>query len=89
MHPSIFLSHGSPVLPLIDAPASRFLAGLGSWVEERHGRPKAILVASAHWETAAPAVNSVAVNSTIHEFHGFPQPLYELSYPAPGDPKLA
>ncbi len=89
MHPSIFLSHGSPMLPLVAAPASEFLAGLGRLVEERHGRPKAILVSSAHWETAVPAVNAVAVNETIHDFHGFPRPLYDLRYHAPGAPVVA
>lgn len=89
MLPSMFLSHGSPVLPLVQAPARDFLSGLGAWVEAHHGRPKAILVASAHWETAVPTVNAVAVNPTIHDFFGFPEALYRMSYPAPGDPKLA
>ena len=89
MQPSIFLSHGSPMLPLVQAPARDFLSGLGTWVEGRFGRPKAILVASAHWETAQPEVNAVTVNPTIHDFYGFPQALYQLTYNAPGDPKLA
>jgi 4,5-DOPA dioxygenase extradiol len=48
MLPSLFLSHGAPTLPLVDTPARSFLAGLGALLGER---PKAILVASAHWET--------------------------------------
>jgi len=89
MMPSIFLSHGSPMLPLLQAPSRDFLAGLGGWVDAQFGRPKAILVASAHWETDAPEVNAVAVNETIHDFYGFPRPLYDLRYPAPGDSGLA
>jgi 4,5-DOPA dioxygenase extradiol len=85
MLPSLFISHGSPMLPLTEAPARAFLEGLAGTLE----RPKAILVASAHWETARPAVNAVARNDTIHDFHGFPPALYRLSYPAPGDPVLA
>jgi len=89
MLPTLFLSHGSPMTALRDSPARRFFQGLGPEIEAAWGRPKAILVASAHWETMQPAVNSVAVNDTIHDFGGFPRPLHEMQYPAPGAPAVA
>ena len=89
MLPTLFLSHGSPMLAVEDIPARRFLLNLGAAIEAEHGRPSAILIASAHWETEHPAVNAVAWNDTIHDFYGFPQALYRLRYPAPGDAALA
>jgi 4,5-DOPA dioxygenase extradiol len=85
MLPSVFVSHGSPTLPFDDVPARDFLRGLGA----KLGRPKAILVASAHWDTPAPVLNAAPRNATIHDFYGFPKPLYELRYEAPGAPALA
>lgn len=81
----IFLSHGAPTLPFEDVAARRFLEGLAATLP----RPRAILMVSAHWETRTPTVNAVARNDTIHDFRGFPQELYSLTYPAPGDPDLA
>ena len=83
--PSLFLSHGAPTLPLSDTPARTFLSQLGATLE----RPKAILVVSAHWETAQPTVNAVERNDTIHDFGGFPRALYDMRYPAPGSPSVA
>ena len=85
MLPAIFVSHGSPTLPFDDCPARDFLRGLGSTLE----RPKAILVASAHWDTRTPALNAVERSETIHDFTGFPKPLYDLNYDAAGAPGLA
>lgn len=84
--PTIFVSHGSPMLALQDSPARRFLAGLGQSLP----RPVAIAVVSAHWETGgAPAVSLAPQPETIHDFGGFPQALFDMRYPAPGAPAIA
>lgn len=84
--PSVFLSHGSPMLYLEkDLPARAFLATLGEVLP----RPKAIVAVSAHWNTERPAVSITARPETIHDFSGFPDALYRLHYDAPGAPELA
>lgn len=85
MTPPLFLSHGSPMLYLTDTPAHRFLAALGRDM----ALPRAIVVASAHWETAMPAVGAAPRPAIIHDFGGFPDALHRARWPAPGDPAVA
>lgn len=85
MTPPIFVSHGSPTLIFDDVPARDFLMQLGKALP----RPKAILAVSAHWETLAPSITAAPAPSTIHDFGGFPEVMYQQQYPAPGDPALA
>jgi 4,5-DOPA dioxygenase extradiol len=83
--PTLFISHGSPMHAVSAGAAGR------AWTEIAHTmpRPKAIVVASAHWESSVPMASGSANPTTIHDFGGFPKELYELRYAAPGAPDLA
>jgi 4,5-DOPA dioxygenase extradiol len=83
--PSVFISHGSPMHALQPGPAGEAWRALG----RRLPRPRAILIASAHWETSLPMLTGSAKPETIHDFYNFPEPLYRLRYPAPGAPEVA
>ena len=78
--PSVFVSHGAPTLAIEDNPAHRFLLGFGVEL----GRPKAILVVSAHWETRVPALTAAPRLKTVYDFGGFDPVLYTIRYEPPG-----
>ncbi|WP_426702498.1 dioxygenase [Rhodanobacter sp. Col0626] len=83
--PSLYISHGSPMTALQPGLTGQRLAELATLLP----RPKAIVLASAHWLSRQPQVGGAAQPETIHDFRGFPAPLYQMRYPAPGDPALA
>jgi len=87
--PSLFVSHGSPMLALEPGAAGAFLQQLGPAIDAAFGRPRAIVVASAHSLTREPALLAAPRHDTVHDFGGFPAALYALRYDAPGAPALA
>ncbi|VVP27285.1 4,5-DOPA dioxygenase extradiol [Pseudomonas fluorescens] len=85
MFPSLYISHGSPMLALEPGASGPALARLAAeWP-----KPKAIVIVSAHWESNELLVSGNPQPDTWHDFGGFPQALFEVQYPAPGDPLMA
>ena len=83
--PVLFVGHGSPMNAIEENSFTRALQE----VRKQLPKPKAVCVVSAHWVTSGCHVLDVAWPKTIHDFYGFPRPLYEVEYPAPGAPDEA
>lgn len=86
--PAIFLGHGSPMLALEDNAVAHGLRQIGQEVLDTFGKPKAILMISAHWYKGRTLVQSAEEPRQVYEMRGFPKELYEVKYEPKGSKDL-
>jgi 4,5-DOPA dioxygenase extradiol len=87
--PTLFVSHGSPMIAIEPVAAGAFLQRLGPAIDRAFGRPRAIVAVSAHSVAREPVLLAADAHHTVHDFGGFPDSLYALRYDAPGASALA
>ncbi|WP_083603598.1 class III extradiol ring-cleavage dioxygenase [Psychrobacter sp. C 20.9] len=83
--PALFISHGAPTLAIEQSATTSALARIG----QNLPKPRAIVIMSAHWQSAKLEISSNPQPKTWHDFLGFASELYDLQYPASGQPALA
>ena len=86
--PSLFVNHGGGPLPLLNDPAHASLISHLKTVCSAASKPRAIIIASAHWETREAVVASGAAPALIYDYGGFPPEAYAITYSAPGAPAV-
>ncbi len=84
MIPSLFIAHGAPLLAIEENEYTQFLRN----VSKKLSQPKAVVIFSAHFVANVQVISDVSEYETIYDFYGFPEALYQIQYPAKGDPRI-
>ena len=85
----LYLSHGGGPLPILGDPGHKAMITFMKDLPDQLSRPKNIVVISAHWEEQNPTLLGAAKPPMFYDYYGFPEPAYEIDYPADGNPSLA
>jgi aromatic ring-opening dioxygenase catalytic subunit (LigB family) len=91
--PTYFVSHGGGPWPFMKeqygATYDVLEASLADMPRQIGGKPRAVLVVTAHWEESEPTLSSAAAPGMLYDYGGFPPHTYQVQYKAPGSPELA
>jgi aromatic ring-opening dioxygenase catalytic subunit (LigB family) len=87
--PVLFIPHGGGPMPLLGDEGHKKLVTFLKNIPAELGKPKAIILISAHWEESVPTITSGSAPKLIYDYFGFPEESYQIQYPSPGAPDLA
>ena len=85
----VYFSHGGGPMPLLGDPGHKAMVDFMTQLPARLKKPEAILVISAHWEESVATLMGAPRPPMFYDYYGFPAETYEITYPAPGNPRLA